>query len=171
MGWSCSRVGALWMPGTLQGALWYYGMRILELLDQKWMLFQCHVILDDVAVLKLNLLRRSNFRMGRFVGESFGGRSSNVGVSPCEFGGDMLEAEIKVPWSQEGDWRLGISSAVLTATVVTCQGNPVGQGEPGKCSPSNWYMVLGLNPATDDTLNLFGADCCGVVNTPKFGSP
>ena len=46
MGWSCSRVGALWMPGTLQGALWYYGMGILELLDQKWMLFQCHVILD-----------------------------------------------------------------------------------------------------------------------------
>ncbi|KAL6335435.1 hypothetical protein AAG906_029678 [Vitis piasezkii] len=150
MGWSCSRVGALWMPGTLQGALWYYGMRILELLDQKWMLFQCHVILDDVAVLKLNLLRRSNFRMGRFVGESFGGRSSNVGVSPCEFGGDI---------------------AVLTAIVVFAKAIQLVRVNTGKCSPSNWYMVLGLNPVTDDTLNLSGAGCCGVVNTPKFGSP
>ena len=71
-----------------------------------------------MAVLKLNLLRRSNFRMGRFVGESFGGRSSNVGVSPCEFGGDMLEAEIKGPWSQEGDWRLGVCLGTFSKTFL-----------------------------------------------------
>ena len=32
-------------------------------------------------------------------------------------------------------------------------------------------MVLGLNPTTDDTLNLTGAGCCGVVSPPRFGSP
>ncbi|RVX20118.1 Nuclear cap-binding protein subunit 1 [Vitis vinifera] len=42
------------------------------------------------------------------------------------------------------------------------QGSLVGQGEPGKCGPSKWHMVLGLNPTTDDTLNLTGAGCCGV---------
>ena len=26
----------------------------------------------------------------------------------------------------------------------------------GKCGPSKWHMVLNLNPATDDTLNLPG---------------
>ena len=31
----------------------------------------------------------------------------------------------------------------------------------GKCGPSKWHMVLGLNPATDDILNLLGAGCCG----------
>ncbi|RVX22130.1 hypothetical protein CK203_001009 [Vitis vinifera] len=58
---------------------------------------------------------------GRFLGESFGGISSRVGgVSLYEFGGDMLEPEVKVLWFQEGDWKLGISSAVLTATEVKC---------------------------------------------------
>ena len=52
------------------------------------------------------------------MGESFGGRSSNVGVSPCEFGGDMLEAEIKVPWSQEGDWRLGVCLGTFSKTFL-----------------------------------------------------
>ncbi|RVW54227.1 Nuclear cap-binding protein subunit 1 [Vitis vinifera] len=42
------------------------------------------------------------------------------------------------------------------------QGSLVGQGEPGKCGPSKWHMVLCLNPTTDDTLNLTGAGCCGV---------
>ena len=32
-------------------------------------------------------------------------------------------------------------------------------------------MVLGSNPTTNDTLNLLGASCCGVVNTSRFGSP
>ena len=32
-------------------------------------------------------------------------------------------------------------------------------------------MVLGLNLATDDILNLPGVGCWGAVNTPRFGSP
>ena len=31
-------------------------------------------------------------------------------------------------------------------------------------------MVLGLNPATNDTLNLPGIGCYEVVSTPRFGS-
>ena len=30
----------------------------------------------------------------------------------------------------------------------------------GKCGLSKWYMVLSLNFATDDTLNLLGTGCC-----------
>ena len=40
-----------------------------------------------------------------------------------------------------------------------------------KCGPSKWHMVVGLNPATDDTLNLPNAGCCGAISTPRFGSP
>ena len=32
-------------------------------------------------------------------------------------------------------------------------------------------MILGLNLAIDDTLNLPGASCCGAVSTPRFGFP
>ncbi|RVX13966.1 Actin-related protein 4A [Vitis vinifera] len=39
-----------------------------------------------------------------------------------------------------------------------------------KCGPSKWNMILDSNPATEDTLNLSGAGCCGVVNTLRFGS-
>ena len=39
----------------------------------------------------------------------------------------------------------------------------------GKCGPSKWHMVLGSNPTTDDTLNLFGASCCGAVITSSLG--
>ena len=40
----------------------------------------------------------------------------------------------------------------------------------GKFGSSKWYMVLGLNAVTDDTLNLSGVGCCGVVSTLRFGS-
>ena len=29
----------------------------------------------------------------------------------------------------------------------------------------------GLNPVTDDTLNLFGVGCCGAVSITRFGIP
>ena len=75
-----------------------------------------------MAVLKINLLSRSNFRMGRFLGESFGGISSRVGgVSLYEFGGDMLEPEVKVLWFQEGDWRLGVCLGTFLKTVIKKQ--------------------------------------------------
>ena len=32
-------------------------------------------------------------------------------------------------------------------------------------------MILGLNLAIDDTLNLPGASCCGAVSTPRLGFP
>ena len=41
----------------------------------------------------------------------------------------------------------------------------------GKCGPNKWHMVLGLNLATDDILNLPGTGCCGAVSTSRFGSP
>ena len=41
----------------------------------------------------------------------------------------------------------------------------------GKCGPSKWHMVLGLNFVTDNTLNLPGAGCYGTVSAPRFGSP
>ena len=31
-------------------------------------------------------------------------------------------------------------------------------------------MVLGLNFASEDILNLFGIGCCGMINTMRFGS-
>ena len=41
----------------------------------------------------------------------------------------------------------------------------------GKCGPNKWHMVLSLNLATDDTLNLLGISCCGAVNASRFESP
>ena len=41
----------------------------------------------------------------------------------------------------------------------------------GKCDPNKWHMVLGSNPAIDDTFNLSSVGCCGTVNTLRFGSP
>ena len=40
-----------------------------------------------------------------------------------------------------------------------------------KSGLTKWHMVLGLNPVTDDTLNLYDVGCCKVVNTLRFGSP
>ena len=40
-----------------------------------------------------------------------------------------------------------------------------------KCGPNTWHIVLGSNPATDDTLKFTGASCCKAVSTPRFGSP
>ena len=39
-----------------------------------------------------------------------------------------------------------------------------------KCVLNKWHMVLGLNLVTNDTLNLPGTGCCGVVKTLSFGS-
>ena len=39
-----------------------------------------------------------------------------------------------------------------------------------KCSPSKWHMGLSSNPATNDTLNLPSAGCCGAISTTRFGS-
>ena len=39
-----------------------------------------------------------------------------------------------------------------------------------KCGPNKGHIVLGLNPATNDTLNLPDASCCGAINTPRLGS-
>ena len=40
----------------------------------------------------------------------------------------------------------------------------------GKCGPNKWRMLLGLNPAIDDTLNLPGTGSCRTISTLRFGS-
>ena len=75
--------------------------------------------------------------------------------------------------------RLGILIAIIfcnETTSYTLFPIPVGvallvSANTEKCGPSKWHMVLGSNPATNDTLNLPGVGCCGVVSIPRFGSP
>ena len=59
---------------------------------------------------------------------------------------------------------------LIIILFFTHQGSPVGQAEHWEVFPSKWRIVLASNFTIDDTLNLLGIGCCGVVSTLRFGS-
>ena len=81
----------------------------------------------------------------------------------CCLQGKCLLNKLENPYWYMQNHYTSISLPVKVAQLVSAN--------TGKCGPSKWHMVLNLNPATDDTLNLPGVGCCGLVSTLRFGSP
>ncbi|RVW70128.1 Diacylglycerol kinase 6 [Vitis vinifera] len=52
--------------------------------------------------------------------------------------------------------------------VRTAREMKIDRANTGECGSNKWHMVLSLNLATNDTLNLPGVGCCGTVNTLRF---